>query len=67
MTFHRFIFSILVALATFAIIVVETRIDLAASSVSMPPSLALLLCGLALVAVGARIRKWLGRTQAPEA
>jgi hypothetical protein len=66
MRFGSIIFSMLVILATFAIIVGETNIDLAAATGSMPPPLGLLVSGLALVAVGARIRKWLGRTQARE-
>jgi len=64
MRLHWIILSIPVVLATSAIIVAETNIDLAA--VSMPPSLALLVCGVVLVVVGTRIRKSLRRPQVPK-
>ena len=66
MRLHSIVLSILVVLVTLATIVADTSIDLAASAGSMPPSIVLLVCGLALVAVGAQIRKWLGRRQVPE-
>jgi hypothetical protein len=61
MRFRWIVSSILVVLATLATIAAETNIDLAASAPSIPPPVELFLCGLALVAVGAWIRKMVRR------
>lgn len=61
MRFGSIVVCILLVLLTLAMIVIETNIDLAASVLSMPPPVVLLVCGVALVVVGDWIRKWLGR------
>ena len=49
---------LLVVLATTSPVGAETTVYLAGYAVSVPPPLALLVCGLALLGVGGLIRKW---------
>lgn len=59
--------GVLVGLWTPSLVVAETTIYFKGSAVEVPPPLVLLVGGLALLAVGTALRKWLrGRTPAPE-
>lgn len=64
----RFIFpGVLIGLWAPSLVVAETTIYFKGSPVEVPPPLVLLVGGLALLAVGTALRKWLrGRTPAPE-
>lgn len=63
----RSFLSLLLVLATPAAVGAETIIYFVGRPMEVPPPLVLLVGGLALLAVGAGLRKWLSRTQsAPE-
>jgi hypothetical protein len=53
-------------LATPSFVSAEATVYIAGYAWSVPPPLVLLICGLALITIGVSVRKWLGRTRAPE-
>jgi hypothetical protein len=59
---------LLVVLSIPAPIGAETTVYFAGRAVSVPPPLVLFLCGLALLSVGPRLRKWvrLWKAESPE-
>jgi hypothetical protein len=63
---RRSVLSLLLVLATPAAVGAETTIYFIGQPVEVAPPLVLLVGGLALIGLGASIRKWFARARAPE-